>query len=58
MKPPFEVVDFKLEVISRLAVDAYDFCHLWRGYLTGCGWTEEEYEQALEQEVFPTEVAN
>jgi hypothetical protein len=54
-KTPFEIVNFNFEVIMNLSPDPYDFCEMWKNYLAGCGWTEEEYQKHLEDEVFKVE---
>lgn len=51
-KASFETVDFYLDVVMDLSTDAYDFCELWRKYLSTCGWSEYEYEVEQELRIF------
>lgn len=58
MNPPrqsFQIIDFNFEIIMNLSSGPYDFCKMWKNYLAGCGWTEEEFESHLENEVFKKE---
>lgn len=54
-KLPFEMIDFNFEVIMNLSSGPYDFCKMWQGYLSGCGWTEEEFEKEMEKRIFSRE---
>jgi hypothetical protein len=58
MRPTFETVDSYLDIIVRMAVDGYDFCKLWSGFLAGVGWTEDEYEAEADRRIFPPSEAN
>lgn len=55
MKTQFEVLDHNFEVIMNLSPGPYDFCEMWKNYLAGCGWTEEEFESEMEKRIFSPE---
>lgn len=48
----FSILNFNFEVIASFCGNANDFADIWRNYLGSCGWTEEEWEEALGREIF------
>jgi hypothetical protein len=51
-KASFELLDFYHDQLIELSPSAEVFCPLWKNFLTSNGWTEEEFEQRLTQEIF------
>ncbi len=48
----FEVIDYNFEILMNLSGNAYEFAHMWQGYLTSCGWTEYEFEVELTRRMY------
>jgi hypothetical protein len=53
MRASFEEVEYAYEQLHRLFPDDPDgFCSAWVKYLMVVGWTEEDYEAALDRRAF------
>lgn len=59
MKASFETVDSQIDILYNIshifARPAEVFSAMWKVYLDSVEWTEEEYEQQSERQIFNKE---